>query len=632
MAINQTPEERGAGTPKKVDWSLFTTVGGSGTKNSAGQVWNDDDYNPDLQNSAGMLVWEKMRASDGQVAGSIAHIVLPFLSAHWRIAPGGEKPKEGADATPEAIKIAEKCSKYFFNKPIVDGHCEGWDSFIRLAISMSLVHGFMAFEKVSEIDEDGTWYYKKLAPRLPKSVWYFEMESNGDLKSLVQYAWLPDGKYAKCTIPAKKLVLFVPFKEGDNYWGRSILRPAYIHWYMKRQLMNFDGMRHERHGVGVPVLKIPPGADAEEHKAAEKILAELRANERQYVKIPSDWDFDIKYPSGTATDIIGSCNYHDNQIGRSTLTELMSLGASISGSRSLGQAKQDTLLLSLQGLADYFCFILTHGPLREFVDNNFGPQEFYPKFEVEDLDTMAPLVKANLLQLLTNAEVVRPDDKLEDYARKVFYLPKRDPDTARIKVPPKPFGGDPNNPEDPVSKRPRPSGPNQKPAAGGGNFKDRATERTKQLADFALFKEYVLPVQLAQAEKFLEVVKDKEDDALRKFDGVATVRPLHGRLSSNVFTVLKECYLSTALRKEDDPLIQNDLKKLRELSDGWARTSTLAMAERAYIYETNCRMFSTRGGDPKEEAESLAEGEDIDKFLTLTTLARQCGMGAGGGA
>jgi len=611
-------------------------IGGSGTAiYNRGEIWNVDDYNPDLQSQQGMLVWEKMRSSDGHVAGALSHVGTPFVSAHWRVAPGGEKPKDGKDATPEAIKIADFVSNALFRRPILDGKRRGWTSFVR-HMNLCLPFGHMLFEKTMEIDlKTGMYVYKKIAPRLPKSIWYYKLKTDGsnDLESVCQYAYFANengGQYRQVHIPAEAVVHFAPFMEGDNWFGRSILRPAYMHWFHKRELLKLDGMRHERHGVGIPVMKLPDGAGDEAHKLAEKILSELRAHERQFVKIPFDFEFEILYPTGTASDIMSSCEYHDENIGRALLTEFVSLGATASGSRSLGQTKQDFLMLSLQGLGNYYCEVMNEYVIKPLVDINFGEQEEYPCLEIEDLDTMAPLLKAKLLQLLVGSKVIRTDDPLEDYARKNFYFPKRDPESQKRRMTedsPAPVLG----PKDPTATRPRTSGNNDKPAQGGGNAEDATAERM-------MYDKHIRPIRLSQNERILEEVGKliPTDPGPAWEIAREKIRPLHGRLSSNVFKAVCERVSEATNQKDLNPTLR---KKIKVLADQFAMTATQASVAQGVMAALSGKALGFHAEDILEITAADLRDTELERdywlgkyeYLTAEVLSGD-NLYAGGGA
>ncbi|KKM15368.1 hypothetical protein LCGC14_1696760, partial [marine sediment metagenome] len=79
--------------------------------------------------------------------------------------------------------------------------------------------------------------------------------------------------------PEEKLILFANEKEGDNFRGVSLLRPAYKSWYFKEAFEKIDAISFERQGVGIPVFKMPTNATPDDREKAEEIGKNLRANE-----------------------------------------------------------------------------------------------------------------------------------------------------------------------------------------------------------------------------------------------------------------------------------------------------------------------------------------------------------------
>jgi len=75
-------------------------------------------------------------------------------------------------------------------------------------------------------------------------------------------------------------------QEGDNYQGVSVLRPAYKHWFIKQNLEKFDAIKHQKQGVGVPVIYLPKNATTEDKDAALTIVKNFKANEQSGVVMP----------------------------------------------------------------------------------------------------------------------------------------------------------------------------------------------------------------------------------------------------------------------------------------------------------------------------------------------------------
>ena len=75
-------------------------------------------------------------------------------------------------------------------------------------------------------------------------------------------------------------------QEGDNYQGISILRPAYKHWYIKQNLEKFEAIKHQKQGVGVPLIYLPKNATTEDKAAALDMVQKFKTNEQSGVVMP----------------------------------------------------------------------------------------------------------------------------------------------------------------------------------------------------------------------------------------------------------------------------------------------------------------------------------------------------------
>lgn len=607
--------------PREIYTLLGREVGASGTNQYRGWVWNNEDYNPDLQGQAGILVWEKMRSSDAQVAGIIAHITQPFQSATYKIFPGTAPDPSGKgrlEPTKKAIQQAAFMEDMLFHYPILDGKSEGWSSFVRHML-LAPVFGVMAFEKVMGIDRKGRQVYAKLAPRLPKSIWNFVLKLDGSnaLDYMVQYAATARG-YERIAIPAQDLLLFTPFREGDNYFSRSILRPCYMNWFHKRELIRLDGMRHERHGVGVPMIKLNDGAGEAENKAAENVLKELRAHQRQFVKIPFDFEFEIMYPTGTPTPIIESLRYHDEQMARALLLEVMNMGQGSSGSRSLGQVKNDFFMLALQGMGNYFIDKINREVIQPAIELNDGPTEYPPYLQIEDLDSMSPFYRAEFMKTMVESGVIKADDDLEEFARKQASLPPADTKTAREFVnPPITSGPDGKANMQTQKKPPGMASENPKLLAEPTQATRPAFRRSPlghelhvdwfAMRDYLdtepkrVYDEVVKPIRDQQLKKIAAQVASASPAALAKRD---VPRPLKGRIAADLFKALKDSYFKGRESVIADRERQKrGIKLAAEPDDKYKRV--LALAQALGISEEEAQQLIEEGVD--------AESSDTDK-------------------
>src|SRR5262245_8500878 len=207
------------------------------------------DYNPEWVGPRGIALANRMRKSDGSIRSILQTIKLPLLRATWRVSPadpngGDEKDKE----------IALFCQKALFT---ADHRIESWDTVLRHTLLM-LDFGFSCLEKVWTQDEKGKYVLKRLAVRLPQTIKDFQVNSDGTLKNVIQEA-SKNGRLQTLTIPAKYACVLSYEKEGDNYWGTSLLRFIYSHFFYKTEMYKIDAVRLDRFGIGIPVAYIEKG-------------------------------------------------------------------------------------------------------------------------------------------------------------------------------------------------------------------------------------------------------------------------------------------------------------------------------------------------------------------------------------
>ena len=389
-------------TPKPIKKSM-REIGDSGTSIYDGII--DEEYNSDLQGTEGITIYEKMRKSDATVKASLLVCTLPIRAANWYIEPADED-KQNKD-------IAD-----FVSNNLFDGMSITWDDFIRQALLM-LSFGVMLFEKVLKI-EDGKIMYKKFAPRLPKGVQAWETLEKKD-----GITWIKiDG--SDVSIPMEKLLIFVNEKEGDNWWGQSVLRASYKHWHFKDTFYKLEAIAFERQGLGIPYAKMPPGAGDAEDLVAEKVLRNMRANEKSYAIIPDKYEmgfFDMK--GSTTKSPEKAIMHHNREIVLSVLAQFLELGATASGSRALSEDHSSLFYLSLEAISKQICDIINNYAIPQLVDLNFTVKE-YPKLKFSKIGAVDANALSTAIQRLTQAGALKPDDKLERHLRSLFDLPEKE--------------------------------------------------------------------------------------------------------------------------------------------------------------------------------------------------------------
>lgn len=385
-------------------------LGDSGTRLIHGII--TEEYNPQLQGIQGIRVFEEMRKSDGTVRAAMLVCTLPIRRANWFV-------KEASD-DPQDLKIAEFVRHALFDW-IED---MTWDDFMRESL-LSLPFGVMLFEKVyGTYEHEGTTFVTltKLAPRLPKSIMQWELvDGTFGIQQIRQ-----DGVLAQ--IPGSKLLIFVNEREGDNWWGTSMIRPAYQHWYRKQKYYAIDSMAFERQGLGVPTITMPQGYTPDDEKRAATALKNLRADAKQYMILPPGYEFKFADMGGkTVRDPTLAVEHHNKQILQSVLAQFLELGAtkSGSGSRALSQDHSDLFLKSMEAVANTQRDAINRQLIKELVDLNFNDVKTYPVLNYEGITKTDIQAFGTAYAQLVTAGAITPTDSDQQMVRALMGLPER---------------------------------------------------------------------------------------------------------------------------------------------------------------------------------------------------------------
>ena len=410
-----------AAEPKtKIAGATREEIGDSGTSIIDGYI--TEDHNTKLQGSLGIQIFDEMRKSDGTVKAAVLATSLPIRRANWFIEQASEDTKD------EEVKD-------FVSKCLFDLMTVTWADLLRQSLLM-LPFGVMVFEKVFEVQNiEGKDYivWRKLAPRMPKSISSWVMENGKDgVQQLTS-----DGNTVN--IPLEKLLIFINEKEGDNWWGNSILRPAYKHWFMKDAFYKIDAIAFERQGLGVPVASLPSGYTPADEEKAKTILKNMRAHDQGYLIKPAGYEIEFMDMKGSATrDPSKSIQHHNREIVKSVLAHFLELGAGGSGSRALSTDQSDLFLQSLEAVANVVVDVFNKYAIPQLVDLNFDNIKQYPKLQYNGISRVDIEKLSKAYQQLSQSGAVEAIDADEQYFRELMSLPERDPDAEpRKKIEPK---------------------------------------------------------------------------------------------------------------------------------------------------------------------------------------------------
>jgi Protein of unknown function (DUF935) len=398
----------------------------------------EDETTPELVWPQSVFVFDQMRRQDSQVASVLRAVTLPVRRTPWRVDPAGARAR--------VVKfVADDLGLPIVGKnPTAPPRLKdrfSWPEHLRQALLM-LVFGHMYFEQLYRVDDAGSAaHLRKLAPRPPKTIERIDVAPDGGLVSITQWWTKTDARPQP--IPVDRLVAYVHDREGGNWLGNSLLRPAYKHWLIKDRLLRVQAQTIERNGMGIPLYKAQEGASSDDITKGAAMAQAWRAGEAAGSAVPFGADLVLRGVEGTLPDADPAIRYHDEQIARAVLAHFLNLGTQ-TGSWALGTTFADFFTLSLQTLAQQIADTATQHVVEDLVDVNFGENEPAPRVVFDEIGSRQAAT-AEAVKALVDAGVIRPDEVLEESSRQQYGLPPADPSSTRT-PPPAPAGSTPEMP------------------------------------------------------------------------------------------------------------------------------------------------------------------------------------------
>jgi hypothetical protein len=363
-----------------------------------------------------------MRKSDGTVRGTLRSIKTPALSGRWFVAPATQSEQDQ--------EIAR-----FIWRNLTEMMSISWTQVLTEALLMC-DFGYYMFEKVwtnQEVDGETRTILQKLAPRHPMDVKSWEFDAHGGPLRVHMYPNNSDTLDQDVPIDIEKLLVFTFDREAGNIEGISVLRSAYKHWYYLEQLYKIDAIQKERHGIGIPVIKLPMGYTDEDKAAAENLGRNIRTNERAHIVLPPGWDIMMLKLEGQPVNALESVQQHQSAIRENILVNFVVEGA-----------REEDLVMFYKAsrfVADIVRDVVNLYLIPQMVRYNFPGTRRMPTLNVRRIGETADWRTLSFaLRNLIGAGALIPDGALEDNLREEMDLPPADPATARlIATPQNPF-------------------------------------------------------------------------------------------------------------------------------------------------------------------------------------------------
>lgn len=411
-------------------------LGTSGLRHYGGVI--DEEFHPKLRGTLGAKVYREM-ADNSSTIGAIQYIIESLVrQVEWRVEPS----EIGDNTSLEWAEFLEQCMSdmdYTF------------EDFISEVLSF-LVYGWSYFEVIYKVRRgetgerttnstyaDGRIGWRKIALRSQDTLdhWVFEEETQ-DLKGMVQWD-VYAGKTAY--LPIEKSILFTTRKYKENPEGRSIYRNSVIDYFYLKRISQIEAIGIERDLTGLPTMEVPlallhPDADVNSKALRyefEKMLAEIKNDERAYALIPSETDPEGK-PTGYKFRLMSTGGsrqfdtnatklYYKTNILQSVVAQFLQMGMSGVGSFALASTQTNLFAVALGSFLDTITSTFNKSAVGPLLKLNGCPSDYVPKLVHGDIES-PPLAEIGAyIQALASAGQLPEDDAIKRKLLEIGNLP-----------------------------------------------------------------------------------------------------------------------------------------------------------------------------------------------------------------
>lgn len=387
----------------------------------------DTEYLFDLRGTNAYRTFDKMRFSDPKVAGLRFAQNLPLLRAAVTIEP---LDAEDADAVAKAELV---------QRLLVDDF--PWRAFVA-DTSLAMDYGFAAFEIVWRMENGEARC--RLAYRPASSIAASDIFiADGKIDHVIQR---PQGGGA-LEIPGDRLLWFAHCKEGDDFRGRSILRPMYKPWKLKQEIEVQLAVLIGKMG-GVPVFTTHTELDDETQAMLEEAGESFGIAAGAYLLKNDDIDAELMASNAKVGEVLDAIKYWDTQLTSVAQAQVLDLGVGQVGSRALGTTMLDMFSDSIQAQASYREDVLNAkgGLIHQLISYNFPKDDNLPSLRFGNVQRTDIQAMARAFLALSQAGM-NFGEETWDWVRAELNLPESD--DTQVEVPGDVPPAAPEPPEEP---------------------------------------------------------------------------------------------------------------------------------------------------------------------------------------
>lgn len=383
---------------------------------------------PDVAWPTSVQTYQQMRR-DPKLTAILDGYGLQLRRAQWQLDGTGCRP-EVVDLVADDMDLPVKGAD---RNGAARTRGVSWHEHLRSALTM-LVFGHSGFELEAAIVE-GRARLVGLWDRPQHTIHTIHVEPrrgtfNGISQILGKVAW------DEPEIRPERLAWYAHQREGAQWFGTALIRPAFAPWLLKREMQRVLATSSRRFGMGVPTVEWAPTATPtpQQFSEAQKAVTASRVGDQSGMTMPPGALLRLVGMSGGTPDTLAFIKWLDQQMSISVLMQHLDLGQTETGARALGQAFIDLWTLALEAIGEEVADVATRQVAARVAGWNWGTDEPVPRVVVSGVGSRRE-VTAESLKLLLDSGALSFDPGLEEWVRREYRLPARTtPRPAQVPV------------------------------------------------------------------------------------------------------------------------------------------------------------------------------------------------------
>lgn len=402
-------------TPTRRSWLNILTLGlfdgrtATMPSRTVGVLLDDDsgreDRFTDLPTAEKLATYETMRREDSELRALIRNVKLPVRAANYAIECDDDDIR---DFCMRQLGLGDEDNNIDFQQLLID-------------ILTFLDFGYCIFEYQTALIDGRFVELKEVSLRPAKTLQEFIMDE-GRVTGVIQ-----NTKEGEVTIDQN--IMHLAFEsEGNNPAGQSLLEACVNDYDAKTEILRLSMLHRRRFAVGLPVITYDPVKTSPTQEQFYKdALKEYSEGKSGGMLLPFGTQVSIAGIDGAGDrfDMIPAIQYHNQQMAKAFLSQLIELGTTATGSRAVGDDFSTNFFNGIKAITDQITETITNTLLTPLVEENF-PQTVPVRLVATDI---LPEDKSALLDNIHNflaSNILGTNEAQREHIRELLELPPGD--------------------------------------------------------------------------------------------------------------------------------------------------------------------------------------------------------------